>query len=157
MGKIKRLLVVIAALLLISIPLTAYAASGDTTVYRTKTGKCYHSAGCSSLSKSSIEISLQDAVSKGLTPCSKCKPPKLDDELTTQTKSTNTKANAVTKSSAKSTEQAAQSDCMVWLSATGSKYHSVNDCGNMNPLKATQVTESEAISKGKTKCSKCWK
>lgn len=45
---------------------------------------------------------------------------------------------------------------MVWLSATGKKYHSVNDCGNMNPSKATQVTESEAISRGKGKCSKCW-
>lgn len=48
------------------------------------------------------------------------------------------------------------SDTMVWLSATGSKYHSINNCGRMNPSKATQVTESEAISKGMEKCSKCW-
>lgn len=44
----------------------------------------------------------------------------------------------------------------VWLSATGSKYHSINNCGNMNPAKARQVTEQEAISMGKGKCSKCW-
>ena len=45
---------------------------------------------------------------------------------------------------------------MVWLSQTSSKYHSKNDCGNMNPNKATQVTEEEALAQGKEKCSKCW-
>lgn len=45
---------------------------------------------------------------------------------------------------------------MVWKSATGKKYHSRNDCGNMNPDKATQITEEEAISQGLGKCSKCW-
>ena len=55
----------------------AYAATGDTVVYRTKTGKCYHTATCSSL-KSSIEVTLQEAVNKGLSPCSKCNPPTLD-------------------------------------------------------------------------------
>jgi len=33
---------------------------------------------------------------------------------------------------------------MVWLSATGSKYHSINNCGNMNPDKARQVTLEDA-------------
>ena len=41
---------------------------------------------------------------------------------------------------------------MVWKSATGSKYHSINNCGNMNPDKA----EAQAISQGLGKCSKCW-
>lgn len=45
---------------------------------------------------------------------------------------------------------------MVWKSATGSKYHSINNCGNMNPDKATQITEAQAISQGLGKCSKCW-
>ena len=45
---------------------------------------------------------------------------------------------------------------MVWLSATGSKYHSIDHCGNMNPKKARQVTLEEALKSGKTKCSKCW-
>ena len=45
---------------------------------------------------------------------------------------------------------------MVWLSATGSKYHSRNNCGNMNPSKARQVTESDAISQGYEKCKNCW-
>lgn len=45
---------------------------------------------------------------------------------------------------------------MVWKSATGSKYHSINHCGNMNPAKAIQITEEQAISQGLGKCSKCW-
>lgn len=44
----------------------------------------------------------------------------------------------------------------VWLSATGSKYHSINNCGNMNPNKARQVTLEEAVRLGKSQCSKCW-
>ena len=45
---------------------------------------------------------------------------------------------------------------MVWISATGSKYHSIPDCGNMNPNKATQETESQALSQGYEACKKCW-
>lgn len=44
----------------------------------------------------------------------------------------------------------------VWISATGSKYHSKSNCGNMNPDKATQKSESEAISQGYEACKKCW-
>lgn len=45
---------------------------------------------------------------------------------------------------------------MVWISETGSKYHSINNCGRMNPDKARQMTEEEAINAGYGKCSKCW-
>lgn len=48
------------------------------------------------------------------------------------------------------------SDIMVWQSETGSKYHSINNCGRMNPSKAIQITETEAINKGLGPCSKCW-
>ena len=44
----------------------------------------------------------------------------------------------------------------VWLSATGSKYHSIPNCGNMNPSRARQVTLSEALSLGRSACSKCY-
>lgn len=54
------------------------------------------------------------------------------------------------------TDEGNESSSMVWLSATGSKYHSINNCGNMNPKKARQVTENEAKSRGMEKCSKCW-
>lgn len=45
---------------------------------------------------------------------------------------------------------------MVWLSETGSKYHSRNNCGRMNPAKARQVTVDNAVSQGYAPCSKCF-
>lgn len=45
---------------------------------------------------------------------------------------------------------------MCWKSATGDKYHSINNCGRMNPNKATQLTIEQAESMGLTRCSKCW-
>ena len=44
---------------------------------------------------------------------------------------------------------------MVWLSATGDKYHSINNCGRMNPDKARQVT-LEYAQNNYERCSKCW-
>ena len=67
-----------------------------------------------------------------------------------------------TDSSADQSEQYTETDTsdtqgrMVWISATGSKYHSIPDCGNMNPNKATQETESQALSQGYEACKKCW-
>ena len=67
-------------------------------------------------------------------------------------------ASSVKKStsSAKTSTSSGSRDSMVWLSATGSKYHSRNDCGRMNPSKARQVTRSEAIAEGYEACQKCW-
>lgn len=45
---------------------------------------------------------------------------------------------------------------MVWLSATGEKYHSIPNCGRMNPNKARQISESSAIASGYEACSKCF-
>lgn len=42
----------------------------------------------------------------------------------------------------------------VYVSKTGTKYHSISKCGNMKT--AYPMTEAEAISKGYTRCSKCW-
>lgn len=50
----------------------------------------------------------------------------------------------------------AQVPTLVWLSATGTKYHSINHCGNMNPARARQVTLEEARRAGYGKCSKCF-
>ena len=55
-----------------------------------------------------------------------------------------------------SSENSNQNGTTVYLPATGSKYHSINNCGNMNPAKATAVTESEAIQRGDSKCSNCF-
>lgn len=63
---------------------------------------------------------------------------------------------AVTESYAAETDTSDTQGRMVWISATGSKYHSIPDCGNMNPDKATQETESQALSQGYEACKKCW-
>ena len=44
-------------------------------VYITKSGKCYHLAGCEGLTRSKIAINLADAKKKGYRPCSICHPP----------------------------------------------------------------------------------
>lgn len=45
---------------------------------------------------------------------------------------------------------------MVWKTATGKKYHSINNCGKTNPANAKQVTLEAAKSAGLTPCSKCF-
>lgn len=45
---------------------------------------------------------------------------------------------------------------MVWVSATGSKYHSIPNCGRMDPNKARQVSKEEAAASGLSPCSKCY-
>lgn len=44
----------------------------------------------------------------------------------------------------------------VWISATGSKYHNKNNCGTMNPSKASKVTLEEARRRGLDPCQKCF-
>ena len=50
-------------------------ASTAVMVHITNTGEKYHSAGCQYLRSSDIEVTLEGAKSRGLTPCSKCNPP----------------------------------------------------------------------------------
>ena len=45
---------------------------------------------------------------------------------------------------------------MVWIPATGEKYHSIPNCGRMNPDTARQVSRSEAEVMGYGPCSKCY-
>lgn len=71
------------SLLLLFIFCTIFLASlylaynGDTIVYVTRTGECYHRDGCSYL-KSKIEMTLEEAVISGYRACSRCCPPSLD-------------------------------------------------------------------------------
>ena len=72
----KQLLTLLLVVgMIFSLPLTTFAASGNTTVYVTRTGEKYHSNGCQYLRKSQIAISLQDAVYSGYDACSRCNPP----------------------------------------------------------------------------------
>lgn len=43
-----------------------------------------------------------------------------------------------------------------WKTATGKKYHSINNCGKTNPKNATKITVDKAKSLGLTPCSKCY-
>ena len=82
---------------------------------------------------------------------------------TLQAKSVNTSSSSGSGKSSSMNSGTSSSDAgnasggeMVWLSATGSKYHSIPDCGNMNPNKARQVSRSSAEAQGYDACSKCW-
>ncbi len=119
----------------------AYAAKGTTNVYVSTADVSYHKDGCKQLGADKIKVSLNDAVSLGFTQCNLCNAPALDGAKVT-TASTPTTATSGDK---------------VWLSATGDKYHKINNCGKMNPNKARQVTLDEAKAAGKTACKKCFK
>lgn len=58
------------------------------------------------------------------------------------------------KSAPQPTQQTNNNEAKVWLSATGKCYHSKNNCGNMNPNKARQVTLEQA-KQSYSPCSKC--
>ncbi len=53
----------------------AASSSSGITVYITRTGEKYHLDGCSSLSKSKIPVSLEEAKARGYEPCKRCNPP----------------------------------------------------------------------------------
>ena len=61
------------------------------TVYITKTGAKYHRENCRYLSRSSIAISLANALSDGYTACSVCRPP-LKVSITKSNRSSNASA-----------------------------------------------------------------
>lgn len=48
------------------------------------------------------------------------------------------------------------SDDMVWIPVAGEKYHSIPNCGRMNPDKARQISRSDAEAGGYEACQKCW-
>ena len=58
----KVLSTMVTLILIASMSITSLAASGDTTVYVTKTGEKYHVGSCSYLRQSKIPISLAGAV-----------------------------------------------------------------------------------------------
>ena len=68
--------------------------------------------------------------------------------------SNQSEAGSVKSESEQSTDNTTD---MVWIAATGSKYHRINNCGRMNPDTAKQVTREEAVSMGMEPCKKCYK
>lgn len=70
--------------------------------------------------------------------------------LDVPSKTTNTTTNSTSVTNVNNKSQTC------YLSATGSKYHSIDNCGRMNPNKATKTTVSKAQTQGYGRCSKCW-
>ena len=108
--------------------------------------KKFHDPDCGSAGKISASNkeyytgTAEELVAKGYEPCGNCKPYKVPEpEPAPEPKPTQTPA---------------QSEIMVWIPNSGSKYHSYSGCSNMkNP---SQVTESQAVARGFTPCKKCW-
>jgi hypothetical protein len=124
--------------------------NGDTIVYITKTGKKYHTAGCSSLSKSKIPIKLADAVARGYGACLNCKPPVL-----TQTGSASTSAAPPDTSQARSAQKpsAGNGDTIVYITKTGKKYHTAG-CRSLSKSKIA-IKLADAVARGYGVCSIC--
>ena len=88
MKRTVSLILVLVFVLALSVTAFAASAPGDTIVYRLGSGKKYHTATCSTLSgKEPTELTLAEAVSSGLEPCSKCNPPTLAEESSTSASS----------------------------------------------------------------------
>lgn len=89
----RRLIAFLISILLIfALTVPTFASSsdnGDTIVYRTQTGECYHRYGCSYLRRSCFEITLREAVENGLRPCSRCSPPRYNGAETTKSSTSN--------------------------------------------------------------------
>lgn len=102
----RRIIAFLMALtLMFAIAIHAFATAsdnGDTIVYRTNTGECYHRHGCSYLRRSCIEITLREAVERGLRPCSRCSPPRYNGEIPS-------KSSSVARTEQSKSEQASSS------------------------------------------------
>ena len=58
---------------------TLQTDTNQITVYITDNGTKYHTEDCTYLKYTSTPITLQEAISKDYTPCSKCNPPELEN------------------------------------------------------------------------------
>ncbi len=54
----------------------ATESDGTDKIFVTRTGKKYHREGCSSLSRSKLPISLEEAKKRNFVPCGRCNPPR---------------------------------------------------------------------------------
>jgi len=144
------------------------ADNGDTIVYTTKSGKKYHADGCRSLSKSKIPIKLKDAVARGYTGCSICKPPALNGEVNRlrSTVLANEKrqaaaiaTNAKAVASLASAQAAAtgvakdNGDTTVYVTRTGAEYHRAG-CSSLS-RSSIPITLRDAVARGYGPCSRC--
>lgn len=74
--RTKRLVILVLLVMLFLCVAPSCTVSSDTTVYITTYGEKYHRESCSYLWNSSHPISLNQALTRGYTPCSRCNPPR---------------------------------------------------------------------------------
>ena len=79
-----------------------------------------------------------------------------NDKKESAGKTAKSDAKTIEKAASTTASQNAAAGGMCWKSATGSKYHSIDHCGKMNPKKAKKITIEEAKKEGLEACSKCW-
>ena len=70
----------------------------------------------------------------------------VNNSTTNNSATNNTTTNATTNNTT-----------MVWIAASGNKYHSKNNCGSMVPENAREMTKIKAEEDGYTACKKCYK
>jgi hypothetical protein len=138
------ILLLSSGLLLGSQPAGARQASGDTTVYVTKTGTKYHQAGCSSLSRSAIPMRLDDAVRR-YGPCSRCRPP-----VTGVSPSGPGKMPFADAAPARPT-----ADTPVYLTAGGPIYHLDQNCPGLQGRQRITKRFSDVQTADYGLCSRC--
>lgn len=109
----------------------------------------FENEGSSSNSKSSSSSSSSTSSKKSSSSSSASK-------STNSSKSSSSSSNKSSSSSSNSSVESTPVGGQVWLSATGTKYHSKPNCGRMDPNKARQISLSEAKSRGFEPCSKCF-
>ncbi len=128
---------------------TAYATSGDTVVYITKTGECYHVGGCSSLKRSKIETTLQSAVDRGYKPCSKCNPGTLDASTSiSQTTSTaSTKSSSSTTTASKSNTNSSAVDALKTYKGNTKEFNAYDYYNNNADLQTAIGADGDALLK----------
>ena len=79
-----------------------------------------------------------------------------NDKKESAGKTAKSDAKTIEKAASTTASQNAAAGGMCWKSATGSKYHSIDHCGKMNPKKAKKITIEEAKKEGLEACNKCW-
>ena len=135
----KKITLTFSFIILYAILLTAQ------TVYITKTGSKYHRESCSYLRKSSIPISLQDAISKGYTPCSRCNPPTLNSNKTIKSAFPDNKSNRQVQSKSEVQESSNTVDSKgrtIYTGPRGGRYY-INSKGNKVYIKNDKQSKSE--------------
>ena len=114
--------------------------------------------GCDSVDQGESNVTTKLVVMGGQKITSERKTTTNADTTTENTTSneiqTSTKEEITTIIEAIDDQSNTETQIMVWIPRTGSKYHKKSTCSNMkNP---TQVTKEEAISRGYDPCKKCY-